>query len=509
MERRGFTIGLCLLATLGACVPARPRIDGAPAAPPAPSALWPAPQAVKEPPPPATIPTSPEATQALRGDTTDFEGHRLEVDDVVDLALRTNPTTRASWLNARAAADAYGSSRGALLPSLDASVSAGRTSAAPGSIASLGTVPGSEVGTRNAATGTRSQLTTSATLSYLLFDVGGRSGSIEEAKQRAIAADLTHNATVHDVILQVESALFSYLATRSLREAQEVSVQEAVADTAAAAERMHVGVATLAEVLQARTQLAQGRLQLATLQGQEITTKGNLATAMGLPANARFDVGDVQVSDTVAHVTASVDSLIDAAIAARPDVAEVRAEAASLAAAVRVARSAGYPALTLSTTTSSIQSTQVGVSPRNAQLFLGVQIPIFNGFSRQYDTRAAREQYDAGLARLASTRQQVTGQVFAAYSALTTANDRVRAARDLLVAAQQSADVALGRYREGVGTIVDLLLARSALATARAEDIQARWEWRTALAQLAHDTGLFTTTGRTQLPLSNASSNER
>jgi outer membrane protein TolC len=240
-----------------------------------------------------------------------------------------------------------------------------------------------------------------------------------------------------------------------------------------------------------------------------VTAKGNLATAMGLPANARFEVGNVQASDTVARITASVDSLVDAAIANRPEVAEVRAEAASLAAAVRVARSAGYPALTLSSTTSSIQSTQTGVSPRNAQLFLGVQIPIFNGFSRQYDTRAAREQYDAGLARLASTRQQVAGQVFAAYSALTTANDRVRSARELLVAAQQSADVALGRYREGVGTIVDLLLARSALATARAEDIQARWEWRTALAQLAHDTGLLTSTGRTQIPLSNESSNDR
>ena len=506
MQRRLFAIGL--LATLGACVPARPRIDGGPAAPPAPSALWPVPQAAEEPPPPAAIPVSTEATAALRGDTTDYEGHRLELDDVVDLALRTNPTTRASWLNARAAADAYGSSRGAL-PSIDASVTTGRTSSAPGSIASLGTGSGSEINTRNAATGSRSQLTTSATLSYLLFDLGGRGGSIEEAKQRAIAADLTHNATVHDVILQVESALFSYLATRALRDAQEESVREAIADTAAAAERMHVGVATLAEVLQARTQLAQGRLQLATLQGQEVTAKGNLATAMGLQANARFEVGEVQVSDTVAHITASVDSLINAAVANRPEVAEVRAEAASLAAAVRVARSAGYPALTLSSTTSSIQSTQTGVSPRNAQLFLGVQIPIFNGFSRQYDTRAAREQYDAGLARLASTRQQVSGQVFAAYSELTTANDRVRAARELLVAAQQSADVALGRYREGVGTIVDLLLARSALATARAEDIQARWEWRTALAQLAHDTGLITTTGRTPIPLSTERSNER
>jgi len=504
MERRRFAIGL--LATLGACIPGTPRIDGAPAAPAAPSALWPVPQAAKEPPPPATVPVAPEATAALRGDTSGYEGQRLELDDVVDLALRKNPATRESWLNARAAADAYGSSRGALFPSIDASVTSGRTSAAPGTVASLGT---SEPGTRTTVSGSRSQLTTSATLSYLLFDLGGRSGSIEEARERAIAADLTHNATVHDVILQVESALFSYLATRALRDAQEESVREAIADTAAAAERMHVGVATLAEVLQARTQLAQGRLQLATLQGQEVTAKGNLATAMGLPANARFEVGNVQASDTVARITASVDSLVNAAITTRPEVAEVRAEAASLAAAVRVARSAGYPALTLSSTTSSMQSTQSGVSPRNAQLFLGVQIPIFNGFSRQYDTRAAREQYDAGLARLASTRQQVAGQVFAAYSALTTANDRVRSARELLVAAQQSADVALGRYREGVGAIVDLLLARSALATARAEDIQARWEWRTALAQLAHDTGLLTTTGRTQIPLSTESSNER
>jgi len=504
MERRRFAIGL--LATLGACMPGTPRIDGAPAAPAVPSALWPVPQAAKEPPPPATVPVAPEATAALRGDTSGYEGQRLELDDVVDLALRKNPATRESWLNARAAADAYGSSRGALFPSIDASVTSGRTSAAPGTVASLGT---SEPGTRTTVSGSRSQLTTSATLSYLLFDLGGRSGSIEEARERAIAADLTHNATVHDVILQVESALFSYLATRALRDAQEESVREAIADTAAAAERMHVGVATLAEVLQARTQLAQGRLQLATLQGQEVTAKGNLATAMGLPANARFEVGNVQASDTVARITASVDSLVNAAITTRPEVAEVRAEAASLAAAVRVARSAGYPALTLSSTTSSMQSTQSGVSPRNAQLFLGVQIPIFNGFSRQYDTRAAREQYDAGLARLASTRQQVAGQVFAAYSALTTANDRVRSARELLVAAQQSADVALGRYREGVGTIVDLLLARSALATARAEDIQARWEWRTALAQLAHDTGLLTTTGRTQIPLSTESSNER
>jgi len=77
----------------------------------------------------------------------------------------------------------------------------------------------------------------------------------------------------------------------------------------------------------------------------------------------------------------------------------------------------------------------------------------------------------------------------------------VRRSAELLAAAEQSATVALGRYREGVGTIIDVLLGRSALATARAESVQARWEWRLALAQLAHDAGMLDLRGRPNLPL--------
>jgi hypothetical protein len=46
-----------------------------------------------------------------------------------------------------------------------------------------------------------------------------------------------------------------------------------------------------------------------------------------------------------------------------------------------------------------------------------------------------------------------------------------------------------------------VLLGRSALATARAESVQARWEWRLALAQLAHDAGMLDLRGRPNLPL--------
>jgi outer membrane protein TolC len=65
----------------------------------------------------------------------------------------------------------------------------------------------------------------------------------------------------------------------------------------------------------------------------------------------------------------------------------------------------------------------------------------------------------------------------------------------LLASAQQSEEVALGRYRAGVGTVLDLLSAQSALANARAQQVQARWIWQSALAQLAHDTGVLDSGG--------------
>jgi outer membrane protein len=109
--------------------------------------------------------------------------------------------------------------------------------------------------------------------------------------------------------------------------------------------------------------------------------------------------------------------------------------------------------------------------------------------------KQARAEADAALGRAASVKQQVTFQVFSSYYALQTAAKRVNTADDLLASAQSSEDAALGRYRAGVGLFVDLLTAQSALATARAQQVQARWVWQTALAQLAHDTGVLDTSG--------------
>lgn len=518
------TAAMTACASLGV-----PKIDGVPGAPPNPSTPWTAPPETRTPPLPAGVPVSPQATDALHADSATTGSLHLAMADVVDLALRNNPATQLSWANALAGADMYGSARGALYPDINGNLSlsnsgsstggGGGTSLGGGNTTGTGTGTGIDTtggGSRSSSTGstgsfggtsTRTELQPSISLSYLVFDFGGRAGTIEAAKQRAIATNLTHNATVNDVVLQVESSVFSYLTTLALRDAQVTAVSEARADTAATEARLRVGVGTLGDVLQARTALAQARVQLETLEGDLLTARGNLAIAMGLPANTRFDIPDVRAPDSVVDVAASVDTLIGRAITLRPDLASIQAQANALAAEIRVARSAGYPALTLSSTASYVRTLQTNIgsasnlSGHSYSLLLGLQIPIFNGFSREYEVRVARDEYTAGLAQVTSTRQQITVQVFTSYAALRAATQRVAAAVELLASASQSADVAAGQYREGVGTIVDVLLARSALEQARAEEIQARWEWQTALAQLAHDVGSIDLTGRPNVPL--------
>jgi outer membrane protein TolC len=71
----------------------------------------------------------------------------------------------------------------------------------------------------------------------------------------------------------------------------------------------------------------------------------------------------------------------------------------------------------------------------------------------------------------------------------------------LLSSATRSEAAARARYRAGVGTILDLITAQSALASARAQQAQSRWIWATALAQLSRDVGTLGPRGEPLVPL--------
>ncbi len=456
-----------------------PRVSGVRGVSPAPEVPWTPPaemvRAPAETPPPGELPD--DLAGGIRA---------LTLADIVDLGLRNNPGTRLAWANARTAAAAYGAERAAWLPTADAEVNAARLKTA----ASQG---------RTAVE--QSVLTPSLTLSYLLFDFGGRSGRVAGARHRLLAASFSHNAAIQDVVLQIQVAYFQYLANRALLEAQRTTQEEAQLNLTAAEERRRVGLATIADVLQARTAASQARLDLQAVEGNLQVARGALALALGVPANLPVEVDSAATTPPVSAVADSVDAIIAAALAGRPDLAAARAEAAATRAGIGEARSALRPSLQLGATGGRTYATTIPDGANSYTLSLGLAIPLFSGFARQYDLRAAESAAEAVAARTESLRQQVIFQVFRAYNDLQTATRRVATAEDLVASATQSNEVALGRYRSGVGSVLDLLAAQSALASARAQLVDARLAWSVSLAQLAHDAGVLDTRGGSPLRL--------
>ena len=188
----------------------------------------------------------------------------------MDLALRNSPDTRLAWDNARARAAAYGSARGTAFPEINGSMGI--------------------TGLQNPATQGRQSVQQvlyipSVGFSWLLFDVGGRAGTIGAAREALLAADWTHNAVIADVVLRTAQAYYAYVGYRALLQAQEKTLEEQKVNLAAAEDRRNVGVATIADVLQARTAVSQALFALQTTEGQLRTARGALATAAGFPAD--------------------------------------------------------------------------------------------------------------------------------------------------------------------------------------------------------------------------------
>lgn len=438
--------------------------------PKSPESRWDPPQAAL---PPAPAPVPPRADMAL-----DTLPHRtISLYEAIDLALKNSPVTRQSWLLTQSAAAEVGSRRAAYYPAVEADFSAirQRLSAQGGAVTNLSTT-----------------YAPSASLTWLLFDLGGRGADLEEAKRRLWAADFTHNATMNDLMLGVAQAYYLYQGARALLVAQEASLEQARENFAAAQARHDAGVATIADVLQARTVLSQQKLAYDQVSGQIQTLRGQLATALGAPVDLPVDAAELPADVHENASVASVDRLIAEAARARPDLAAARARAQAAHAHVASTRSAGLPSLTASAFGGRNYYDFLGQAVPYATTYslgLFLRVPVFTGFKTVYDTKSAEAEASAADAGAESYSQQVVFQVWNSYFGVQTAAQQVRASKDLLASARESAEVARGRYREGVGSILDLLTAESALANALAQDVRSRAGFLLAVAQLAHDAG--------------------
>jgi outer membrane protein len=403
--------------------------------------------------------------------------------DLIDLAETHNPDTRLAWERARSQATGLGIARSELYPTLAAAAlsQTRRDEAFFGSRFNAQALQDFEV---------------VLDLSYTVFDFGARRGRINAAKAQLLAANFAFNDTHRNVIYQVEQSYYRLLSSMGQEEAARASLSNAETVQEAAEDRLAHGLATLPDVLEARSATAEAEYDLQSVLGAEQIAKGDLATAVGGRASLTIKVQPLDQLPMPDSVSDSAQDAIDRALSQRPDLMQQVAEIRSANGRVQEARSAYYPSLSLDAgpTAQSVYGVQ---SPYDwshtagltGGLSFSLNWTIFDGGARKNRLLQARTNVQEAKAQAEVKRNQIADEVWTAYSNLNTALRQRQAAVALLQAASQSYDSALQSYNYGVRSLLDVTAAQRTLAQARSADVYARTQVLTSFADLASRTG--------------------
>jgi outer membrane protein TolC len=203
-------------------------------------------------------------------------GVRVETDkvyalaDLIDFAETHNPETRVAWENARAQAAQLGIARSELYPTLAAAALAGvdRSEAGLGSRFYRLTIPDFQV---------------SLELSYTIFDFGARR-RIDAEKARLLASNFGFNDVHRQLIYDVSEAYYWLLNAAGQEKAAGANLVNAQTVQHAAEERLENGLATLPDVLEARSATAQAQYDLQAVLGAGRIAPGAAPAAFPLQA---------------------------------------------------------------------------------------------------------------------------------------------------------------------------------------------------------------------------------
>jgi outer membrane protein TolC len=405
----------------------------------------------------------------------------LPLSALTDLALQHSAVTRKAWHDARAAAAQVDRAQGLFMPELTAVAGGSRSGVS---------AKGEAFDSQALRYGPGLQL------SYLVINFGGgREAAVEQALQTVYAANYAFNRSIQDVLLSVETAYFNSISAQAGVDAALANVADARKALEAAQARNTAGMATALDVLQAQAALDQSLYSQAAARGQLLVARGALALAAGLPADTVIlpAAPSAELPDSLA--TNDVRSIINEAIARRPDIAALRADTAAKRAAIEVAHASSWPNLYLNANLNrnyyDALRGKASQADRDWSYDAGasLQWTIFDGWQTESEILTAEEQAQAAEALLEQAELGASGDVWTRFQNYETALQKHAFSVAFCKSAEAARNLANEAYVAGLKTVLDLLTADAQLAFARSQQVAARQEVFTALAGLVHAAG--------------------
>jgi outer membrane protein len=432
--------------------------------------------ALPQPPALAAAPT-PAAAQA-----SPPAAPTLTLDAALHEALTRNPQVTAAQQTVVAAQQNITVARAGFAPAVSANGTGNLGTSSATSFTSSGLAAPQEN-----VTGTG---TVSLSANLLLYDRGRTQANVASAEAALASAQAALRKTTQDTTLAVATTFFSVLQAERLTTVQDAVLASAQTQLALSQARARAGVAAQSDVIQAQAQVALAQVNLLQAQSQIATSKASLQAAIGVEASTPVEV-QIPPSPPLT-VAISAAAAMQAAETNRPEVAQSQAAVTSDQAALDLARiTAGLQVnIGVGATYTPISTSPVLNNAISYGLTGTLSLPIYDAGKGRAEIAAAQATLNSAQAQLNAARLSARQGAYQAYLTAVQGAANVTATQAAQAAAEDALRVAQGRYRAGVGTIVEVITAQATAAQAEVNAATAVFSYQTALATLQHAQGI-------------------
>jgi outer membrane protein len=416
----------------------------------------------------------------------------LTLEDCTAIALARNPQVTASEQNVISARAGVTRARSSYYPQLSLSAVEGLTGASA--------FASQQNGLSAAGDHTREEL--DLALGVTLWQQG-RQEAVGESEALVRAADFGHASTTQALVEQVASDYYGVLAAQQLVGVAQAGVESAQGNLGQVKAFVDAGSAADVDVFAADDDLARAQLDLIDARSNARLAMAALKNTMGLsPATA------LELAESPARGDEEVPSLQEAiaiALEARPELAADRASLQANRYALAQAEIERGP---VTGVTAGYDQGYAHWSDRTSswEVLLTVSLPLLDGGATKAAAAQARARLKGSEADLESRINQVELEVEQALVELERARERVQASAVSVTAAEARLAAADGKYQNGVGILLEVIDARVAVTNARASQVQARYDYQTALVALDRAMG---TLGVPAPPKQNGAADDR
>jgi outer membrane protein len=323
---------------------------------------------------------------------------------------------------------------------------------------------------------------TGVTATQLIYDFNTTLDRWRSADASRDAAQANERTTAQQVLLNLRRAYFT---ARGQRDQVRVN-EEALANQQRHLDQIEnlvkAGIRSQIDLATQRTAVANARVQAVTAENNYEADLALLNQTMGLPSGTSFELTDTEMPP-VPGEDGDERQMIEAALKARPEVANADQQVRAQELTVGADRGTYFPAIgAVGNVTEFGQGTTVG-SPA---WYVGLQAnwALLQGGLTHGQVREAKGTLQALSAQAAAVRLQVTVDVVQGRLAVRAAKATISSAEEALANAREQLRLAEARYQTGQGSIIELFDAQVAYTTAEAQEVTAKYSLASARAQL-------------------------